>query len=139
MLDTDVVVAALRSNRGAAHAVVEAALRGVFDTLMSVPLALEYEAVVSRPEHYRAAGLSREDAVRFVEILVGIAQPVEIAFRWRPQIVDPDDDFVVDLAVNGGARSVVTFNTADFETPLKRFGISAIKPVEAWRLIGGLG
>ncbi|MDX2225320.1 MAG: PIN domain-containing protein [Rhodospirillaceae bacterium] len=136
MLDTDVIVAALRSDTGASRLLVEAALRGEFDLLLSVPLALEYEAVVMRPQHCLAAGLSPMEALFFVDKLISVARPVDVAFSWRPQLADPDDEFILDLAVNGRAEAVVTFNTADFAGRLDRFGIAAMKPKNAWRILG---
>ena len=128
MLDTDVMVAALRSSRGASRLLLLGALDGGFQLLLSVPLILEYEAVLSRPEHLAACGLSAAEIGRVLDDLAGIAQPVSLSFRWRPRLSDPDDDMVLETAVNGNADAIVTFNQRDFEAAVRDFGCAVILP-----------
>src|SRR5713226_7203468 len=92
VLDTDVIIAALRSDRGASRQLLLAALHQEFELLLSVPLILEYEAVLTRPEHLAACGLSGDEASRVLDDLAAVARPVRLAFRWRPRLSDPDDD-----------------------------------------------
>jgi putative PIN family toxin of toxin-antitoxin system len=115
VLDTDVMVAALRSSRGASRQLLLGALDGGFRLLLSVPLILECEAVLSRPEHLAACGLSAKEIGRVLDDLAGIARPVSLSFRWRPRLSDPNDDMVLETAVNGNADAIVTFNQRDFE------------------------
>lgn len=128
MLDTDVMVAALRSSRGASRQLLLGALDGSFRLLLSVPLILEYEAVLSRPEHLAACGLSLAEIGRVLDDLAGIAQPVSLSFRWRPRLSDPNDDMVLETAVNGSADAIVTFNQRDFEAAVRDFGCAVILP-----------
>jgi putative PIN family toxin of toxin-antitoxin system len=102
VLDTDVVVAAMRSPSGASAAIIQAARRGKVALLLSVPLALEYEAVCAKAEHRLAAGLSQRQAGIFVDAVIALAPPVEPHFLWRPQLRDPNDEMVLEVAINGG-------------------------------------
>ena len=128
VLDTDVMVAALRSNRGASRQLLLGALDGSFQLLLSVPLILEYEAVLNRPEHLAACGLSAAEIGRVLDDLAGIAQPVTLSFRWRPRLSDPNDDMVLETVVNGKADAIVTFNQRDFEAAVGDFGCAVILP-----------
>jgi putative PIN family toxin of toxin-antitoxin system len=119
VLDTDVIVAAVRSDRGASRQLLLAALDQQFELLLSVPLILEYEAVLTRPQHLAACGLSTAEVGRVLDDLVAIARPVRLGFRWRPRLSDPDDDMVLETAINGSANAIVTFNHSDFESGIK--------------------
>jgi putative PIN family toxin of toxin-antitoxin system len=131
VLDTDVIVAAFRSPTGASSALLNDALDGKFAMLVSVPLALEYEAVVKRAEQLSAMGMSIEEADRRIRTLVALCEPVFKAYSWRPQLRDPNDEMVLEAAVNGGADMLVTFNQRDFGTAPAAFGISCALPSAA--------
>ncbi len=131
VLDTAVMVAAIRSNRGASNRLLEACLQEEAEILVSVPLMMEYEAVMSRPEHLKAAGLSVRELGILLDALAAVLIPVELAFLWRPNLPDPDDDMVLETAVNGGADLLVTFNRRDFIPAVKNFAIEVVLPGEA--------
>lgn len=135
MLDTDVLVAALRSGSGASRQLLLGALEGRFELLLSVPLMLEYEAVLTRPEHLAACQLSSEDVRHVLDDLASVSKRVRLAFRWRPTLGDADDDMVLETAVNGNADAIVTFNLRDFKEAGERFQCSVISPREALRVI----
>lgn len=132
VLDTDVMVAALRSDRGASRQLLLAALNRKFDLLVSVPLTIEYEAVLTRPEHLGASGLSSAEVGRVLDDVAAVARPIRLAFRWRPQLPDPDDDMVLETAVNGCAHAIVTFNQRDFLPAAKKFECNVILPATAF-------
>jgi predicted nucleic acid-binding protein len=136
-LDTDVLVAAVRSRRGASRAWIETILRGEATLLLSVPLALQYEAVLTRPEHLAASGASMADITALLDALCAICIPVEISFLWRPVLRDADDEMVLETAVNGGADRLLTFNQRDF-AGAERLGIKVERPGPAWRAWRGL-
>ena len=79
--------------------------------LASVPLMLEYEAVLTRPDQLIATGLSVEETNDVLDELASVVEPVAFHFRWRPQLTDPGDEMVLETAVNGSADRLVTFNT----------------------------
>jgi putative PIN family toxin of toxin-antitoxin system len=131
VLDTDAIVAAMRSPTGASAAIIRKARRGKIALLLSVPLAMEYEAVCVRPEHQLAAGLSEQEVHIFVDAVIAIAEPVKIHYLWRPQLRDPSDEMVLETAVNGRANLLITFNERDYGTAPARFGIEVMTPREA--------
>ncbi|MGE0717287.1 MAG: putative toxin-antitoxin system toxin component, PIN family [Alphaproteobacteria bacterium] len=135
VLDTDVIVAAMRSPKGASAAIVLAAMRREATLLLSVPLAIEYESKCTDKAHRAAAGLSRTEAQIFVDTLLASAEPVTIYFLWRPQLLDPNDEMVLETAVNGRADAIVTFNTRHFTSSPERFGLEILLPRDALKRI----
>ena len=131
VLDTDVVVAAMRSPTGASAAILRAARQGQTTLLVSVALAMEYEAVCCKAEHRLASGLSDWEVDVFVTAVIALAEPVETHFLWRPQLRDPGDEMVLEAAVNGRADALVTFNVRDFGTAPSQFGVEVLLPREA--------
>lgn len=101
----------------------------------NVALALEYEATCLLAEHRLAAGLDVSEATIFVDAVIALCDPVENSFLWRPQLRDPGDELVLEAAVNGQAKAIVTFNRRDFETVAQRFGVEVWLPSEALRSI----
>jgi putative PIN family toxin of toxin-antitoxin system len=131
VLDTDVLVAAFRSDRGASRQLLLGALDGRFELLLSVPLILEYEAVLTRPEHLAACRLKAGEVERVLDDLASVARQVRLAFRWRPVLTDANDDMVLETAVNGNADAIVTFNQHDFAEVRRNFDCAVILPGEA--------
>jgi putative PIN family toxin of toxin-antitoxin system len=134
VLDTNILVAARRSRTGASNTLLRAVDAGAFTMLASVPLFLEYEAVLSRAEHLRAARLTPEQVAEFLDYLAGLVEPVRLHYLWRPQLGDVADEMVLETAINGRADCIVTFNIRHFG-PAARFGIKPIRPDEAMRRI----
>lgn len=141
VLDTDVLVAAFRSDAGASRQVLHAALQKQFELLLSVPLMFEYEAVLTRPEHLAASGASAQDVSDVLDGLAAVAKHVKLAFRWRPALSDPDDDMVLETAVNGHAQAIITFNERHFNPVASGFGCLVMRPGEFLRRLqsGGGG
>jgi len=133
VLDTAAMVAALRSDRGASRWLLRTFLdrRRRLTLLVSVPLLIEYEAVMTRPEHLHAAGLSASDVGVLLDAVAAVAEPVRLAYLWRPTLPDADDDMALEAAVNGGADAIVTFNVADFGPVTKLFGVEVLAPGDA--------
>ena len=132
MLDTSVLVAALRSDRGASRQLLVDALQGRYALLVSVPLMIEYEAVLSRAEHLNASGLTRAEMAVILDAVAASASPVRLAYLWRPVLADSDDDMVLETAVNGTADLLVTLERTGFE-PASRFGVTVVAPGDALR------
>ena len=130
-MDTDAVVAAMRSPTGASAAIVRAVRQRQATLLLSVPLAMEYEAVCRRPEHRVEAGLSERQVEIFLDAIIALAEPVLTHFLWRPQLRDPNDEMVLEAAVNGRADALVTFNRRDYGTAPAQFGVEVLLPREA--------
>jgi putative PIN family toxin of toxin-antitoxin system len=136
VLDTAVVVAALRSAAGASRQLLVAALEKRFELLLSVPLLIEYEAVLTRKEHLKAAGLKAGEVMELLDALAMVSEPVVPHFRWRPLLRDPNDDMVFEVAFNGQADVLVTFNKRDFQS-LGPGNLQIASPAEALRILEG--
>ena len=126
------VVAALRSPSGASAALLRRVRAGDVVSVASVALALEYEAVCKRPEHQIASGLTRPEVSLFVDAVIAMMEPMKSHYLWRPQLRDPNDEMVLEAAINGRASILATFNVKDF-LPAKRFGIEVLRPHDALR------
>lgn len=135
VLDTNVLVAAMRSPRGASVGIVLRALEGAVEIVANVGLFVEYEAVMTRPEHLNAAQVSREEILSVLDDLANAIKPVERDVSWRPQLPDADDEVVLEAAINGQAEIVVTFETATFKEAAQRFGIAVMTPGEIWGIL----
>lgn len=135
VLDTDVIVAALRSPRGASAALLRAIRQDQATMLLSTTLLLEYEAVCRREEHRLAAGLTMEEVETFLDGLAVLAEPVAVHFLWRPQLRDAGDEMVLEAAVNGQAKAIVAFNHRDYGNAPARFGMLLLLPAEAFKRI----
>jgi putative PIN family toxin of toxin-antitoxin system len=135
VLDTDVIVAAMRSPSGASAALLGAVLDRRLTMLASVPLFFEYEAQCTDPVHWTAAGMTREQADIFINGIAGLVFPVKTYYLWRPLLRDPNDEMVLEVAVNGRADAIVTFNLRDYGVVPKKFNIEVIKPSIAIRRV----
>ena len=135
VLDTNVLVAGLRSRRGASHQLLRLVGTGRFTHVVSVPLVLEYEEVLKR----RGAGhrLSRADVDAILDYLCATGEHQPIHFLWRPLLPDPRDDMVLEAAVNGQCDTVVTFNHRDFQGS-DRFGVLPVSPPMFLQRVGGM-
>ena len=130
-MDTDAVVAAMRSPSGASAAIIRAVRQRQATLLLSVPLALEYEAVCRRAEYREESGLSGQQVEIFLDAIIAMGEPVPTHFLWRPQLRDPNDEMVLEAAVNGRADALVTFNVRDYGTAPTQFGVKLLLPREA--------
>ena len=133
ILDTNVIVAALRSTRGASAAVVRGVREGRGTFLLSTALLLEYEATCKDPEQLTASQLTEGEVDVILDVLASRAERVETSYRWRPQLRDAGDELVLEAAVAGQADALVTFNVRDFGDAPRRFGIELIGPKDLLR------
>ena len=132
VLDTSVLVAAARSNRGASYALLARLPDASFQTVISVALFAEYRAVLLRPENLlQRTALQAES---FLDFLISTSHLQEVFFRWRPALPDPDDDLILELAVAGSCRYIVTHNLRDFRG-MENWGIAAVTPGDFLKLM----
>jgi predicted nucleic acid-binding protein len=132
VVDTNVLVAAFRSSLGASYRLLQTIERGQWRPVISPALALEYESVLKRG--VGELGLSLGDIDDFTEYLCSRARLVQIYFRWRPMLPDPDDDRILEVAVRTGSP-IVTFNVKDFRGS-GSLGIRTMSPKELLRIMG---
>lgn len=135
VLDTNVIVAGLRSRQGSAFRLLMLVGTEAFDIHLSVPLVLEYREVLYR--ELSNLYISTTDIENLIEFHCSVATRHRIFFLWRPYLPDPKDDMVLELAVTAGCDSVVTYNTRDF-VGIEQFGIKAITPGEFLKDLGAL-
>lgn len=139
VLDTNVVAASLRSQSGASAAVMREWYSEKFEAVVSVALFLEYEDVICRPAQRVVHGLADEDLEALLDIWAAQFVRADINYRWRPQLPDSSDEMILEAAVNGSARAIVTYNGADFEPAAEYFGIEIWTPVQLLRKLGTIG
>jgi putative PIN family toxin of toxin-antitoxin system len=136
VLDTNVVVSALRSRAGASFKLLSLVGKSdSFEVCLSVPLLFEYEAVLKRQS--RPIGLTLADIDVVLDYLCAVAHLHEVFYLWRPTLPDPKDDFVLELAAGAGCKSIITFNRRDFEGSAA-FGVGVESPREFLSRIGEL-
>ena len=135
VIDTNVIISAMRSTKGASHAILLAIQRRQFTPVLSVPLLMEYEEVAKRP------GLLPHLSSHHIEAILNLvcARSVEqrIFFHWRPFLPDPDDDMLVELAVASQAPYIVTSNIRDVSLA-RTLGIQVVEPREFIRILAPL-
>lgn len=132
ILDTNVLVTALRSQRGASRKIVRSVFAGQIEIGASPALFLEYEAVLSRAEQRAAFGLTLLEVREFLDGLAILTTPIALSFLWRPQLNDAADEMVLEAAVNGMATDLVTWNLRDFKPAAHRFGLRVSPPDVFW-------
>ena len=133
VIDTNVLVAALKSKRGASFKILSLLKSGKFRIHLSVPMVLEYEEVLSRSE--LNLNLTEKEIERLLNIICLLGMKHEIWYLWRPLSSDAKDDFVAELAINAQVDAIVTHNVKDFVN-LNKFGIKVVTPKEFLELLG---
>jgi putative PIN family toxin of toxin-antitoxin system len=128
VLDCSVIVAGLRSRLGASNRLLELVAEERLVPLATTALFLEYEEVLRRPEQRLATGMDEKDITGFMAAFASAAEPVEVHFLWRPQLADPDDEIVLEAAVNGRSKAIVTHNVRHFHPAAGEFGIEVVSP-----------
>ena len=135
VLDTNVLVAGLSSRNGASNRVLEYLLDGAFTLLATPALWLEYESVLKREAMLAKHGYATEEIDALLDAFAKFTVPVRLHYLWRPQLHDPGDEMVLELAINGQADALVTFNLRDFAVAAPRFGLCLRTPAELLKLL----
>jgi len=135
VIDTNVLLSALFSNKGKSYKLIELltaeALEDTKYNVISVPLALEFEEVLLRPKNRQKYDYFTHEEVRLIiSDIVSISHQTKLHFLWRPFLKDSFDDKVLETAVNGQARAIITYNTKDFAGVKKYFDIDVLTPAE---------
>ena len=127
VLDTNVLVSALRSKLGASHKLLILLPNGAYQPNISVPLFVEYESVVKREGMLN--GLSEVNIDAILDYLLSKSSIRKIFYLWRPTLKDPKDDLVLEVAVESQSKYIITFNKRDFKGA-EKFGIKVVTPQE---------
>lgn len=133
VIDTSVLVAAARSQRGASFALLSTLPNPRFQICLSVGVYTEWQAVLTRTEHL-PPGVDASTALGFVRYLASLAHLQDIHFLWRPFLKDPDDDMVLECAVAAACSHIVTHNVRDFRRSVQ-LGVQAVTPAEFLQLL----
>jgi putative PIN family toxin of toxin-antitoxin system len=135
VMDTNVLISALRSRRGPSFKILSLIGIGKFEINLSVPLVLEYEAVAKRSRWHDKPSWTHVSNI--IDYLCKVGRQRQIHFLWRPRARDPKDDMVLEVAVAGQCDGIVTYNTRDF-AEAKSFGLELFTPQEFLNKIGEL-
>ncbi|QQR80761.1 MAG: putative toxin-antitoxin system toxin component, PIN family [Deltaproteobacteria bacterium] len=134
VFDTNVLVSTLRSRRGASFKLLSLIDQGLYQLHLSVPLLFEYESVLKRDcAHSKLLQSDIDDVLNY---LCQVSKKKNIFYLWRPQLKDPKDDFILELAVESRCKFIVTFNKKDF-VGSEPFGITPILPKDFLKILGG--
>ena len=133
VIDTNVLISALKSKQGASYKLIMALPKGLFVPNVSVPLFLEYESVAKRQG--LISKLSSQEIDSILEYFLSKSSIRKIFFLWRPFLKDPKDDLVLEVAVESQSEYIITFNTMDFKG-CSKFGIKVVTPQEFIRMRG---
>jgi len=133
VIDTNVILSALKSSRGASYSLMSLLPSTKFETTLSVPLYTEYQDVLTREKNMTGTS-TKEDVLAYCRYLASISHRKDIFFLWRPWLKDPKDDMVLELAVASKCEYIITYNIKDFKH-IESFGVQAIKPADFLKLI----
>lgn len=133
VLDTNILVAGLSSNQGASYRLLQLVGREKFVTALSVPLVLEYEAVLKKKKNLHR--LTTDQVADVIDYLCLVSVRQKVFYLWRPLLPDPKDDMVLELAVAASCSHIITFNKRDF-LGAEQFDIKIVTPQEFLKQIG---
>jgi putative PIN family toxin of toxin-antitoxin system len=135
VLDTNVIVSALRSQQGASYKLLMLVGRADFEINLSLSLLLEYEDATKRL--LDQISLAEDDIDNILDYLCSMANQREVFYLWRPFLRDPKDDMVLELAVSGRCEAIITYNKKDF-VGVDQFGLRVMTPKEFLEELGEL-
>jgi len=133
VIDTNVFISSLKSKNGASFKLLYEVSRDKFEQNISPTLIFEYESVAKRSQ--QDILLDGKEIDNIIDMLCKQSKKCEIFFLWRPQLKDPKDDFVLEIAIESGSEFIITYNQNDFKG-IEKFGIKAITPKEFLTLLG---
>lgn len=135
VLDTNVIISALRSRKGASYKLLMLVDRANFEINLSVSVLLEYEDVTKRL--LGQISLTETELDDILDYLCGLANLRDVFYLWRPFLKDPKDDMILELAVSAQCEAIVTYNQKDF-VDIEQFGIEVMTPKEFLQRIEAL-
>jgi putative PIN family toxin of toxin-antitoxin system len=127
IIDTNVFLSSLWSTQGAAFEIFSHLRRGHWQVVMSNHLLFEYEEVGKR--HASDMGLSLQDIDNVLDALCVAAEFRQLEPDWIPRLTDPDDEPLLQMAVEARVPIIVTRNLGHLN-PAKSFGIEVLTPAQ---------
>jgi predicted nucleic acid-binding protein len=104
-----------------------------FQLNISVALALEYEDVLKRPDLVTA--MSADEIENILDYIIAVSNLEAYVPRLRPSLHDPDEERILEVAVQCGA-TIVIHNRKDFEGAA-RFGVAVKTPSDILEILKG--
>lgn len=134
VVDTSVMISALIGKRGASREVIRRCLTGEYLPLISNPLFQEYEDVSSRRRIRETCPLGVGEIRGLLNSFYSVCSWVPIYYLWRPNLYDEGDNFLIELALAGNSRTIVTNNVKDLEAAELKFeDLRILKPQQILR------
>jgi putative PIN family toxin of toxin-antitoxin system len=134
-LDTNVLYQALRDSGGASYRILQLIGERRIELAISVPVYLEYQAVLTRPEALVDLGRTKGEIEAVLRFIAYVGRPTAIYFSMRPNLIDESDNMFVDLAFASQSRFLITSNIADFSRGELRFDSFQVRtPAQFMRL-----
>ena len=133
VIDTNVILSALKSINGQSNRLLQKIDTGVFDFALSVPLVLEYEFVLK--EYLNGMDYSHKSIDDFLDYLCRVGKHIELFYLWRPYLKDPYDDHVLEVAIQSNSEFIITYNKKDFKEA-ESLGIKIVTPKEFLKYMG---
>lgn len=133
VIDTNILIAGLRSNKGASYKLLGILNDPRWKTNLSTALVFEYETVLKRESEQ--LNLSFDQIDKIINALCSIANLHQVFFLWRPLSKDPDDDFLLDLAIKSKANFIISYNKSDLKV-VEKFGVEILTPKEFLQRVG---
>jgi predicted nucleic acid-binding protein len=121
VVDTSVLVAAVNSAQGGSRAILRRCLQGDCRPMVGEKLFREYEDVFERDSPFARCPLSRDERNELLDAFLSVCDWTMVFFLWRPNLPDEGDNHLIELAVAGGATSLITHNVRDFRRGDLRF------------------
>ena len=133
IIDTNILISALKSKQGASYKLLTLIGKGKFETSVSVPLVFEYEDAAKKIIKNTQLTLKNVDDI--IDYICAMSSHTEIYYLWRPYLSDPKDDMILELAVSSSSGIIVTYNRKDFKGS-EKLGIKVLTPGEFLKIIG---
>ncbi len=134
IIDTNVLLSGLQSNKGQSYKILQKLLAEEIHIGISVPLVLEYEKILKKCLDREI--FTDEDIDGVINFICKIGTPIKVFYLWRPYLKDPYDDHLLEVALAGNCKYILTYNKKDFEG-IEEFGIKAVTPYEFMNKEGG--
>lgn len=128
VLDTNVLVAGLKSRIGKSFQLIDLILQNRIQPAVTTPLVLEYDDVLNRPQMLPSV-FSKKEIGQFLDWIVFKSSHHRVHYLWRPFLPDPKDDLVLEAALASESRFIITFNLKDFREA-KSLGVTVLTPSE---------
>ncbi len=133
VIDTNVILSGLRSNKGASYKLLTLLNDPRFELNISATLIFEYEQILKREKE--SINLSLEDIDNVINGICAISNHQKLFYLWRPLALDPNDDFLIDLAIESQANFIISYNRKDLK-PVEAFNIFILTPKQFLQRLG---